>query len=87
MMRPMKGERTLAGLRCRDVLADLSRYLDDDLPAARRAQLEAHVKGCDACARMGGEVAALVTALRQKLGVQETPPDVAARLDDVLRKL
>ena len=87
MSGTLKAERTVAGIRCRDVLADLSLYLDGELADARRAQLEAHVSGCDACTRMGGEVGALVAALRDKLGVEETPADVAARLDDLLRRL
>jgi anti-sigma factor (TIGR02949 family) len=83
----MKGERTVASLRCSEVLADLSRYLDGDLHAARRTQLEQHVTGCDACMRLGGEVASIVKALREKLGAERAPDDVAARLDDLLDKL
>lgn len=67
-------DRTVAGLTCRDVLADLSEYLDGELPAGRVARLEAHLAACDACTRFGGAVGALVARVRAELGT-------AARLD------
>lgn len=57
-------DRLVAGLRCRDVLADLSEHLDGTLPAERVAAIEAHLAACDTCARFGGTVGALVAALR-----------------------
>jgi anti-sigma factor RsiW len=53
-----------AGIRCREVLAELSDYLDGDLPAARVAALQAHLSRCARCARFGGSVAGVLTALR-----------------------
>lgn len=60
----MKGERIVAGLRCGEVLEQLSEYLDGRLGAEQRERIEAHVAGCTTCARFGGQFAAVVTALR-----------------------
>jgi anti-sigma factor RsiW len=84
-MRPeptsLPGEREVAGLRCGEVLACLSDYLDDDLPPGERLQVEAHVRGCDGCARFGGRFAALVTRLRAQLANPgPITPEVADRL-------
>lgn len=68
-------DRLVAGLRCRDVLADLSEYLDGNLGAERVAAIQAHLAECDNCARFGGNVAEIVTALRSE-GTR------APRLDD-----
>lgn len=61
-------ERTVAGLACSQVLERLSDYVDGELAADARAQVEAHLHGCDACTRFGGEFGALVKALRSRLG-------------------
>lgn len=61
----MPVEREVAGLRCGEVLAELSGFLDGDLDALRRSQLEAHLQGCDACTRFGADFATAVGALKQ----------------------
>jgi anti-sigma factor RsiW len=74
-------DREVAGVRCRDVLADLSAYADGELPPARAAQLEAHVRGCDWCERFGGRFGGVMKAFRDGLG--EPAPvagDIRARL-------
>ena len=74
-------DRVVAGLRCRDVLAALSDFVDGTLEAADRARVVAHLDGCDRCARFGGGVVALLDALRA--GLAEPPPidvGIAARL-------
>jgi anti-sigma factor RsiW len=60
-------DRSVAGVTCREVLADLSSYIDGELGTARAAQLRAHVAGCRECDRFGGFVAALVDGLRREL--------------------
>ena len=62
----MAVEREVAGVRCGEVLADLSEYLDGELPAERRAQLEAHLRGCTVCERFGGSFSTAIQALRQE---------------------
>lgn len=77
----MKNEREVAGLRCREVLARLSDYLDGALVAEERARLEAHVAACDHCARFGGVFAATMASLRRRLAHPEPLAEgVRARL-------
>ncbi|MEZ4455715.1 MAG: zf-HC2 domain-containing protein [Gemmatimonadales bacterium] len=71
-------ERTVAGLRCREVLADLSNYLDGELPAERAARIEAHVAGCDWCERFGGRFGAVVGEVRRTLADPAPLPSAAA---------
>ncbi len=87
--RPVYG-----GLACGEVLADLSGYLDGDLPAARRAAIEAHVRECPDCARFGGAFAAVLQRLRADLCGDRAAgeigggmdPAIAARLYEALRR-
>ena len=77
----MAHDRLVAGLRCAEVLADLSEYVDRRLPRSRTGQVEAHLRGCDWCERFGGEFAGAVAALRADLATVELVPEpVRARL-------
>lgn len=83
----MATNRLVGALHCFDVLDRLSDYLDGELSEEERRQVEAHLAGCDECTRFGGEFGAVVTALRERLGVaSDVPSEVARRLDDSLRK-
>jgi predicted anti-sigma-YlaC factor YlaD len=64
-------EREVAGLRCSQVLAILSQYLDGELEAHLAARVEEHVRGCDWCRQFGKEFSAVVTSLKQKLAEAE----------------
>ena len=81
----MAENRNVGGLSCFEVLAQLSDYLDEDLGADERAKIEAHLAGCDACTRFGGEFGAVVKALRQKVRGEEEPS--AASQERLLSKL
>ena len=61
----MTVEREAGGMRCGEVLAELSDYLDGELEGERRAQVEAHLHGCDVCERFGSSFSAILQALRQ----------------------
>ena len=84
-------EKMVAGVSCGEVLDQLSAYLDDELPGEQRSRIEDHLRGCDACARFGGEFRATVRALREHLlrptklpaAVQER---VRAALDEARRR-
>lgn len=81
----MKGERNVGGLTCSQVLDRLSDYLDRDLDGAARGQIEEHLRGCEGCARFGGELAATVRALRTHLlGGMHIPARVQEQLHEAL---
>ncbi len=66
-MTTIRDEKVVAGLRCGQVLDRLSDYLDDGLPAPERDRVEAHLRGCEGCARFGGAFRDTVRALREHL--------------------
>ncbi|MFN9089253.1 MAG: anti-sigma factor, partial [Gemmatimonadaceae bacterium] len=70
-------------VRCREVLADLSDYLDGALTPARVQALQAHLGACDRCARFGGQVAVVLQQVREA-AVIESPVDV---VDAVLARI
>lgn len=81
----MKGERVVGGLSCGQVLDRLSDYLDGELDVAARGAVEEHLRGCDGCARFGGELRATVRALREHLAAAPSPPArVRRRLAEAL---
>jgi anti-sigma factor RsiW len=84
----MKGEREVAGLRCSEVLARLSDYIDGDLAAEEVERLQQHLQGCRVCEAFGGSMAELVRSLRRDPGASaEGPPaGVAERLRERLRR-
>jgi anti-sigma factor (TIGR02949 family) len=57
----------VAGVSCGEVLDRLSAYLDGELSPEDRERIEGHLRGCDGCARFGGEFRATVQALRTEL--------------------
>ena len=69
-----KQEKMVGGLWCSQVLDRLSDYLDDDLDREARAAVEAHLGGCDGCARFGGELRGTIRALRRNLGASLAGP-------------
>ena len=58
-------ERTVAGLRCSEVLARLSDYIDGELEADDVNQIEEHLLGCPNCERFGRNFGSMVVALRR----------------------
>ena len=63
----MAHDRSVAGIRCSDVLEELSDYVDGQLPRDRAERIEAHLRGCDWCERFGGDFADAIAALRRAL--------------------
>lgn len=59
----------VAGVRCRDVLAELSDYLDGTVPVERVGQLQAHLASCDRCAQFGGHIATTLAQLRSAMPI------------------
>ena len=73
-------DKVVAGISCAQVLARLSDYLDGDLADDARARIEEHLRGCDECARFGGELRSTVRALRANLSEGGLPAAVRERL-------
>lgn len=78
----MAVERRVASLTCPEVLARLSDFIDGDLSAESRAEVDAHLAGCNACERFGGRFAAAVAALRRSAA-----PEPAALPEPLRRRL
>ena len=72
--------RTIAGLRCRDLLSQLADYVDGELSAEQIGRVDGHLRGCVHCEKFGGEYAALVGVLKTRLDEPTVNPDVRARL-------
>ena len=70
-------ERTVAGLRCSEVLARLSDYIDGELDAAEVQDVEDPLLGCPNCERFGKNFGSLVVSLR-------SAPDSAHPVDSEL---
>lgn len=67
----MKGEREVGGIRCGELLAVLSDFVDGTIDPGLRLRVEEHLRGCDACERFGGVFAATVRALRERLAAPD----------------
>ncbi len=77
-------DHLVAGVRCREVLADLSDFLDGVLSEARVATIRAHLEGCSVCARFGADVGSVLTALRE--GQAKVTPALPNESLDALRR-
>lgn len=69
---------------CRDLLGQLSDYIDGDLEAALCAELETHLTGCPDCRVMVDTMRRTITLYRAQSPVK-LPPDVEERLYKVLK--
>ncbi|MGK2858699.1 MAG: zf-HC2 domain-containing protein [Thermoanaerobaculia bacterium] len=80
----MRGEREVGGIRCGEVLAVLSDFVDDTIDPGMRSRVEEHLRGCDACERFGGVFGATVRALREGFA---TPDALGEAARERLRRL
>jgi anti-sigma factor RsiW len=69
---------------CRDLLGQLSDYVDGELEAALCAELETHLAGCPNCRVMVDTMRKTIT-LYHAQAPAELPADVEARLYKVLK--
>lgn len=60
----MAHDREVAGIRCMQVLEDLSDFVDGVLEAARADQIRSHLEGCEWCENFGGRYRQVVRRLR-----------------------
>lgn len=83
----MLKERHVAGLRCSEVLAVLSEYMDGELDDSLVGKVENHLLGCPNCERFGRNFGSMVVSLRKESeNSPEAALDVLARLHQQLRK-
>jgi len=81
-------ERTVAGIRCSEVLAILTEYVDGELDVTAVEKIENHLLGCPNCERFGRNFGAMVVSLRQESEKNEAVQlDVMARLLSQLRQM
>lgn len=79
-------ERTVGGMRCSEVLALLSEYVDGELDAQAVESVETHLLGCPNCERFGESFGKMVVSLRQDaLRGPEMSLDAMGRLLERLR--
>lgn len=80
-------ERTVAGMRCAEVLAVLSDFVDGELDPALETKVEHHLLGCPDCDRFGKNFGSMVVALRRESAKSpDVQIDVMERLLDRVRK-
>lgn len=70
-------ERIVAGLRCSEVLAQLSDYIDGELGTAEVKHIEEHLLGCPNCERFGKNFGSMVVSLRR---TPDAPESVDSKL-------
>ncbi|MBI4485518.1 MAG: zf-HC2 domain-containing protein [Acidobacteria bacterium] len=77
---------TRPSARCRALLLELSRYLDGDLPAARRRTIERHIDACACCETMAARLRKTIAACRAE-GRRRPPRAVTSRAAERIRML
>ncbi len=74
-------ERTVGGLRCSEVLAQLSDYLDGELAKPEVERIEEHLLGCPNCERFGDNFGSMVVSLQRQSDRSEAfDSDLVSRL-------
>ena len=76
----MKGERTIAGMRCSEVLARLEGYVAETLAEDERGRVVAHVSECSLCADFGDRYAKTIASIRRAQAELPESPEVKTRL-------
>lgn len=64
--------------RCQDFLEQLSRYLDDEMPAAQRSEIQRHLRDCPCCEEVLASLKHTVDVCHEE-GRPELPPEVRLR--------
>jgi anti-sigma factor RsiW len=72
-------------VNCDSVIHELSNYIDGDLDAAMRREIDAHLKGCSECQVIIDQTKLTVNIFCDSEMV-ELPDDVRQRLHEALRR-
>ena len=70
---------------CRSLLFEISQYLDDELPAARRRTVERHINSCRCCGSMAERIRTVMAVSRA--GRAAPPREVMRRAARRIRAL
>lgn len=82
----MNKARKRPSAKCRPLLMEMSRYLDDQLSPARRRSVEAHIASCRCCGSMAARLRTVVAACRAE-GRRRPPRAVMTRAAARIREL
>ena len=69
---------------CEHVLKQIELYLDGELLASMRVEIERHLGGCHPCSGHADFQRKLKEVLRSKCGCRDIPPDLLARVRSLL---
>ena len=72
-------------MNCQDVIRDLSNYIDDDLDADLKQELESHVKECSDCGLVVDQTKKTIEIFCDSEPV-ELPSDMRNRLHEAVRR-
>lgn len=72
-------------MTCNDVIREISNFIDGDLDAAMKHEIEVHLKGCSECAVIVDQTRLTVEIFCDSQLV-ELPSDVRDRLHQALRR-
>jgi len=72
---------------CRKVLEQVELYLDGELEAAVRLEIDEHLEACGPCMDRSEFQRSLKELIRAKCGCDELPPQVLERLRSTLAHL
>ena len=71
---------------CEHVLKQIELYLDGELVASMRVEIEQHLGGCDPCSGHADFQRKLKEVLRSKCGCREIPADLLERVRSLLER-
>lgn len=74
----------MSGTDCEHVLRQLELYLDGELVALERVEIERHLGGCSPCHDHSEFQRTLKEMLRAKCGCDHVPPELADRIRGLL---
>lgn len=72
-------------MQCTDVAGRLTDYHEAALPDAEQRQIEDHLKGCAACARLSEELQRTTELLRRSATATHAPSQIKRALGSVFR--
>ena len=72
-------------MNCKEVIRDISNFIDGDLDAASKQDLESHLKDCEECRLVVNQTKKTVEVFCDSEPV-ELPGEVRNRLHDALRR-